>query len=434
MDFVLNIIISFRFILPNSGIFFLAPILMLIVLFLLYCLSLSRSALSDLDITEAKILHKKKNKQQQRLYTFYQRKDKIKASISTFEIFLCFLFVFLSFSLIKSDYNIFSDIFSVFDFYGDATFQYVVMFVSVAFALVLTIEIPSRIYSERTKEKFLAKTSFFTNAVYKLFSGITFVQAYAKKKPEEDGGEISQALSSSKTEIGGKEILKNILQFGDTQVREIMTPRHDIVSVSRGEKFLTVKKTIQESNFSRIPVYESTPDEIFGIIYVKDLLKFINKGDDFDWTRLVRKITFVSENKKISDLLKVFRQRKIHMAAVSDEYGGISGLITMQDILEEIVGEINDEFDDIPQIMFKKIDENHYIFDGKILLGDFCKALSLEEGFFDDVKGDAESLAGVLLEIKGEFPDKGENIVYRNLNFTIEAFNNRRIEKISVKI
>lgn len=429
---IADIILSFRFIMPGDGFFFVVPGIMFLVLTLLFCLSLSRSAISQLNITDAKILHK--NKSKQRLYTFYQRKDKIKASVSACEILLSLIFVFCSFSLIKSDYNVFNNIFPLFEFYGDSTFQYIITFVSIAFLLVITIEIPTRVYSETQKEKFLLKTSWLTDFVYAVFSPFVFVDAYSKSSKDSDNGEISNALNSGKTEIGEKEILRNILQFGDTQVKEIMTPRHNIVAVEKDANFDDLKKLITESNFSRIPVFEETPDNIFGIIYVKDLLKYISRDKNFDWRRLVRKISYVSENKKISDLLKVFRQKKIHMAAVSDEYGGISGLITMQDILEEIVGEINDEFDETPEVMFKKIDDSYYIFDGKIMLNDFYKALSLDEGFFDDVKGDAESLAGVLLELRGEFPAQGEKTSYKNLTFIVEAFNNRRIEKIGVKI
>jgi CBS domain containing-hemolysin-like protein len=406
---------------------------MFLVLGLLFCLSLSRSAVSQLDLTDSKRFHKNKDRRFQRLYTFYQKKDKVKASISACEILLSFVFVFCALALVKSDCNVFNSA-AVIDFSGGRIFEYITIFIVIAFVLVGIIEIPSRVYSEAGKEKFLMRTSRMTSIVYTVMSPFVFVGAYSKEQSEEDNGRISDVLNSGQSVIGEKEMLRNILQFGDTQVKEIMTPRHNIVAVEKDEKFSALKKLITASNFSRIPVFERTPDNIFGIIYVKDLLKYISQDDSFEWGRLVRKISYVSENKKISDLLKVFRQKKIHMAAVSDEYGGISGLITMQDILEEIVGEINDEFDENDEVMFKKISEDSYVFDGRIMLSDFYRTLSLEDGFFDGVKGDAESLAGVLLEMRGEFPDLGEKISYKHLTFTVEAFNNRRIEKIGVKI
>lgn len=419
---------------PESNWVFLALGIMVLDIFLLYCLSFARSGVTLLTESDLRKLHNKKNRREQRVYTFCQRKDKIKASISTMEILMSMIFVMLSFSLIKSNYNIFNEYFGTLDFHEDKFLQYAVAFVVITMILVITIEIPSRIYSDFQKNRFLLRTSWLVNLIYSFTSSITFADAYSQRGTEQETSQISVALDSEHAKMGEKEILRNILQFGDTEVKEIMTPRHNIVAIEKNEKFSTLKKTVVESNFSRIPVFEKTPDNIFGIIYVKDMLKYINREDDFDWTRLVRKITYVSENKKISDLLKAFQQKKMHMAAVSDEYGGISGLITMQDILEQIVGEINDEFDNNDEVMFKKITDTFYIFDGKIMLSDFYKAVNLEDTFFDDIKGDAESLAGVLLEMKGEFPALGEKISYKNLTFTIEAFNNRRIEKIGVKV
>lgn len=409
-------------------------VLMALCLAALYCLSLQRSGVSLLSETDAKALHNHKTWREQRLYTFYQRKDKVKASVSTAEIIVSVVFVMLAMSLIRSSHNALSLYTGIMDFGENCAFQYICTFIIIAFVLVATIQIPSRIYTDAQKERFLLRTSGLVSFVYSITSPITFVNAYSKKDSEADSAQISVAIDAKHTKMGEKQILQNILQFGDTEVKEIMTPRHDIVAVGNSESFSSLKKIIVESNFSRIPVFENNPDSIFGIVYVKDLLKFVSRGDEFDWRRLIRKINYVSENKKISDLLKVFQQKKIHMAAVSDEYGGISGLITMQDILEEIVGEINDEFDENEELMFKKIDDTFYIFDGKITLGDFCKVMKLDDDFFDEVKGDAESIAGVILEMRGEFPKLGEKINFKDFTFSIEAFDTRRIQKVGVKI
>ena len=244
---------------------------------------------------------------------------------------------------------------------------------------------------------------------------------------------ISNAIDASAKNGDEKEMLQNILSFGDLEAKEIMTPRIDIVAVEKNQTFTQLKKLIEESNYSRIPVYEDTPDNIFGIVYVKDLIEYISEGDCFDWSKLIKSITFVSENKKISELLKYFQQNKKHMAAVTDEFGGISGLITMQDILEEIVGEINDEFDD-EDSSYKKIDKHTYVFDGKTFIADVCKALGINDDYFDEIKGDAESLAGVMLELRKEFPAVGEVIVYKDIKLTATAVSLRRIEKIKADI
>ena len=414
METILNTILNFALIAPSDFSAYIIPALMIVILTLLFSLSWARGAVG--------VLIKKENK------------NKAKAAISAWEILLTVFFALCAFSLVKSPSNVFSPYTAVLDFGEYPALEYAVLFLITTFLLVICIEIPSRVFTLAQKEKFVFKTKFFVKSAIKTGSLLIFSSVYAKEKEDSDSEQISVAIDSGNTKIGEKEILKNILQFGDTQVKEIMTPRHDIVAIEQNEKYSALKKLIVESNFSRIPVFEKTPDNIYGIIYVKDLLKYISMDDSFDWTRLVKKISYVSENKKISDLLKVFQQKKIHMAVVSNEYGGISGLITMQDILEEIVGEISDEFDDNDEIMFKKISETHYIFDGKIMLSDFYKTLNLDDDFFQGVKGDAESLAGVLLEMRGEFPQLGEKIPYKNLVFITEAFNNRRIEKISVKI
>ena len=210
-----------------------------------------------------------------------------------------------------------------------------------------------------------------------------------------------------------------------------MTSRQDIVDVDIRSSFSEVIKSIVENNYSRIPVYQDNTDNIRGVLYIKDLLPHLGKSDSFRWQSLIRPPYFVPETKKIDDLLRDFQENKVHIAIVVDEFGGTSGLVTLEDILEEIVGEINDEYDD-DEVTYTKLSYNTFVFEGKTLLSDFCRILNIDDDTFDEVEGDADTLAGLLLEIKGEFPSKQERIVFKNFVFEIIALDERRISKVKV--
>ena len=212
-----------------------------------------------------------------------------------------------------------------------------------------------------------------------------------------------------------------------------MTSRLDIVDLEIHSTFSEVLKCINENGYSRIPVYEETRDQIKGILYIKDLLPYLDKGEDFKWQNLIRPALFVPENKMIGDLLRDFQANKIHIAVVVDEFGGTSGIVTMEDIIEEIVGEINDEYDE-EERTYVKLTENVYVFEGKTLLSDFYKIIKDSEEVFENVSGDADSLAGLLLELKGEFPALHEIINYQNYRFEILEMTSRRIQKVKVTI
>jgi gliding motility-associated protein GldE len=245
--------------------------------------------------------------------------------------------------------------------------------------------------------------------------------------------DLSNALNVTKTpNAEDKRILKGIVKFGNIDVREIMTPRVDVVGIEVSTSFKELLELIVQWEYSRLPVYEETFDNVKGILYIKDLLKHLEEKD-FAWQTLIRPAYFVPENKKINDLLEEFQQAKNHMAIVVDEYGGTFGIVTLEDILEEIVGEISDE-SDMDESLYKKQSDGTYIFEGKTLLNDFCKVMNLPDGFFDDIDGSAETLAGVLLELKGNFPAQGEEIRYRQLKFTVASFEGRRIQKIRIAL
>lgn len=228
-------------------------------------------------------------------------------------------------------------------------------------------------------------------------------------------------------------MLEGIIRFGEETAKEVMTSRLDIVDLEIHSTFSEVLKCINENGYSRIPVYEETRDHIKGILYIKDLLPYLDKGEDFKWQNLIRPALFVPENKMIGDLLRDFQTNKIHIAVVVDEFGGTSGIVTMEDIIEEIVGEINDEYDE-EERTYVKLTENVYVFEGKTLLSDFYKIIKDSEEVFEDVSGDADSLAGLLLELKGEFPALHEIINYQNYRFEILEMTSRRIQKVKVTI
>ncbi len=245
--------------------------------------------------------------------------------------------------------------------------------------------------------------------------------------------DLEQALElTDKKEIAEEQqMLKGIIRFGGEMAREVMTPRVDMVDLDIKTPFPEVIKCIVENNYSRIPVYADTEDNIRGILYIKDLLPHLNKPANFRWQTLVRPATFVPETKMIDDLLRDFQAQKVHIAIVVDEFGGTSGLVTMEDLIEEIVGEINDEYDD-DERLYTRLNQNTYVFEAKTLLTDFRKIMQLPEDAFDDIAGDADTLAGLLLEIKGEFPQEHERIQHDRYTFEVMEMDERRIVKIKV--
>jgi gliding motility-associated protein GldE len=230
-----------------------------------------------------------------------------------------------------------------------------------------------------------------------------------------------------------RSILRGIVKFGNISAREIMRPRVDVTAVEVSTPFSKLLPVIVEAGYSRVPVFRESFDNVEGILYIKDLLSHREQDDSFAWQKLLRPCYFVPESKRISDLLKEFKEKKIHLAIVVDEYGGTAGIVTLEDILEEIVGEINDEFDTDENI-YSKLDPNTFDFEGKTLLKDFCKITGTEYELFDEIKGEADTLAGLILEIKQELPRKGEKLHFRHFEFQVEGVDNRRIKRVKVTI
>ena len=309
------------------------------------------------------------------------------------------------------------------------------------FLILLFGEVLPKVYASRNAlsfSKLMAKFINFVNLILTPFSLplITLTKFIEKKLGNKNSNfsveTLSQALeltSEGATTKDEQKILEGIVNFGNTETVQIMKPRIDIFALSDDEEYEVVLDKILKNGYSRNPVYNDSIDNIVGVLYAKDLLAHLNKKN-FKWQNLLREAYFVPENKKLDDLLDDFRSRKNHLAIVVDEYGGTSGLVTLEDVIEEIVGDINDEFDD-DDLQYSKIDENNYIFEGKTTIKDFCKVLDDEdEAIFEEEKGESETLAGFLLEISGRFPKKGEKIIFKNYTFTIEALDKKRIKQI----
>ena len=331
----------------------------------------------------------------------------------------------------------------VVDFGSAEILEFLLVTVVLTFLLLLFGEIMPKIYSAQHTLKFVRKAApviLFLRSVFRPISSVlvhsTFIinkLAQKKKTRNLSVDELSQALElTDKNEISEESnMLEGIIRFGEETAKEVMTSRLDMVDLEINTPYSDVLKCIVENAYSRIPVYAESRDNIKGILYIKDLLPHLGKGDSFRWQTLVRPAYFVPETKMIDDLLRDFQANKIHIAIVVDEFGGTSGIVTMEDIIEEIVGEINDEYDD-EERTYVKLNDRTYIFEAKTLLSDFYKIMKADPALFEKVEGDADTLAGLLLEIKGEFPVLHERLDYGNYHFEVLEMNTRRILKVKV--
>lgn len=320
--------------------------------------------------------------------------------------------------------------------------QFLTLTVFLTFLLLLFGEIMPKVYSRQDPLGFCRKCVSGICFCRKLFwpienvllkSGVLAEKVVQKENHVLSVDDLEQALKlTDKDDIKDEQsMLKGIIRFGDETAKEVMTSRQDIVGLDIKSNYNDVLNCVVENNYSRIPVYQENGDNIRGILYIKDLLPHLSKPATFRWQSLMRPPYFVPETKKIDDLMREFQENKIHIAIVVDEFGGTSGLVTLEDILEEIVGEINDEYDEEDK-SYTKLNYNTYVFEGKTLLCDFCKILNIDDAEFADVEGDADSLAGLLLEIKGDFPSIHEKIDYKNYTFEVVEIKERRISRIKV--
>ena len=322
--------------------------------------------------------------------------------------------------------------------------KFIIEVILVTFLILLFGEVLPKVYASRNNIKFAKLIAYPVAGLDKLLSPISLpmrkVTIYlhnklGKQKTNFSVDQLSQALELTDTDETSTEeqkILEGIVTFGNTDTKQVMSPRMDIFALEIDESFKTIYSKIVEKGYSRIPVYRDNIDHIEGVLFVKDLLRHIDK-EEFDWKTLIREPFFVPENKKIDNLLKDFQSMKSHLAIVVDEYGGTSGLVSLEDIIEEIVGDISDEFDG-NNVNYSKIDDKNYLFEGKINLKDFYRVTDVDEDLFEIKKGEAETLAGFILEVLGNFPKKDQKIEFENCTFSIEAVDKKRVKQIKVTI
>lgn len=320
--------------------------------------------------------------------------------------------------------------------------QFLCITVLLTFLLLLFGEIMPKIFARQNPLAFcrrivnpllIARRFFWPLGSLLLHSGVIAEKVVQKDNHILSVDELGQALElTDKDEIKEEQsMLQGIIRFGDETAKEVMTSRQDVVLLDIRSSYSDVLKCIVENNYSRIPVYQDNSDNIRGVLYIKDLLPHLGKPVGFRWQSLIRPPYFVPETKKIDDLLREFQNNKVHIAIVVDEFGGTSGIVTLEDILEEIVGEINDEYDE-EENTYTRLNNNTYVFEGKTLLSDFCRILGLADDEFDEIEGDADTIAGLLLELKGDFPKMHERLKYRNYSFEIVGLEDRRISSVKV--
>ena len=332
----------------------------------------------------------------------------------------------------------------IFDFGNSYWLQFICLTVILTFLLLLFGEIMPKMYCRSRALAFCRTAVPGVRFMIKIFwplesllmhSGALAEKAVPKENRQLSVDDLEQALDlTDKEDIKDEQsMLRGIIRFGDETAKEVMTSRQDIVAIDIQSNFKEVLKCIVDNNYSRIPIFQDNDDNIRGVLYIKDLLPHLSKGPQFRWQSLIRAAYFVPETKKIDDLLREFQANKVHIAIVVDEFGGTSGLVTMEDILEEIVGEINDEYDE-EQRNYVRLNSNTYLFEGKTLLSDFCKVLGVDDAEFDECAGDADTIAGMLLEIKGDFLQLHETVDYKNYSFEVMAIEERRISRVKVTV
>ena len=408
---------------------FLQGGLLLFLLVFSAIISGSEVAFFSLSQTEIKKYAKEKNKRLTNAVNLLKSPDKLLANILIVNNLINVAIITLSAYFTWSSF-------------GKSAYVFFVLTFVVTAVIIFCGEIIPKVYASKNKKLFIKTSSLVlipSNVIFKplILMLIKISQAFKNNKRElleSSKEELNKAMSltiDKSTSKEEKDILKGIINFGSIKVKEIMKSRVDIVAFDIDESFEKISELINKSGYSRIPVFKETIDNIEGVLYVKDLLPHLN-DKNFDWTKKIRPAFFVPENKNIDVLFKDFQEKRVHLSLVIDEYGGVSGLITLEDIIEEIVGDIKDEFDFEEDFYYKKIDSNTFLFDGKTSLNDLCKVLNIHKDFFDTSKGESESLGGLILELNSKIPSVGDKIKFDNFIFTIMSVDNKRIKRVRV--
>ncbi len=417
-----------------SKIFFLRFVILLVLLVSSAFISGTEVAFFSLSQTDLDEALESKNKNQQLVVKLLEKPKKLLATILISNNFINILIV-LVFAFIGQE---------LFATIQNSYLRFSIEVGLVTFLILLFGEVLPKVYATRNSMKFALLMVVPINVLNTLLSPLSNIltsltgiieKKLGQKKSNFSVEKLSRALeltSDDATTDDEQKILEGIVKFGYTETVQIMKPRIDVFAISDDQTYDNVVAQIVEKGFSRNPIYHENIDEIIGVLYAKDLLPHLNKKD-FKWQKLIRKAFFVPENKKLDDLLKEFQEKKIHLAIVVDEYGGTSGIVTLEDIIEEIVGDISDEFDD-EDLAYSKIDNNNYIFDAKTSIKDFSKVIDIDVELFDDVKGESETIAGLILEISGKFPKKNEKIKFKNVTFKVEQLDKRRLKQVKITI
>jgi len=410
-----------------------------VMLVLILCSALvsgSEIAFFSLNPTQLKSLKSEKSTLSNLIINLLERPKRLLATILIANNFVNVAIVILSTYIIDAMFNL-----------NNQVLAFTIQVVVVTSLLLILGEIMPKIYSAVNPDKFariMARplrtlvTVFYPLSSFLVKSSNLIDKRISNKGMQISMSELSEAIeltSDEDTPEEERKILKGIVKFGDIDVKEIMKSRVDVTAVDVSTTYSELLKIILDCGYSRIPTFEENFDNIAGILYVKDLLPHLDKGDDFEWQQLLRPAFFVPENKKINDLLQEFQKKKIHLSIVVDEYGGTSGIVTLEDIIEEIVGDISDEFDtEDDEVSYTKINDTTFLFDAKTLLNDFCKILEIDDKIFEDVKGDSETLAGLILEVEGKIPKPNEISKIKSFEFQVKKADHRRIEEILVKL
>ena len=409
-------------------------VIIFILIFLSALISGSEVSFFSLNSQNLEDLKKTDSKKEVQIRNLLNKPNKLLATILIANNFVNVAIIVLS-TYISSQ---------LFNFTKAPVLQFVVQVVIITFILVLLGEITPKVYAKQNSVQFSRKIVSFIDLMSKIFyplsylliSSTSFVEKRLKQKSEDISmNEIQKAIEIAENAVENaddKRILESIVEFGNIDVKEIMKPRTDVVSIDMNTPYSEVLKIIVASSYSRIPIYNQSFDKVNGILYIKDLLPYLSEKD-LDWFSLCHLPLFVPETKKINELLKEFQSKKIHLAIVVDEYGGTSGIVTLEDVLEEIVGEINDEFDDDGN-QYSKLDNDTFIFEGKTSLNDLLKIIGGRIDYFDEEKGDSDSLAGLILERCGKIPKISEQIKFPPYTFVIESADDRRINRVKVII
>lgn len=413
----------------------IAILSMLILLVVVALVSAAESAFFSLSPTDMGELRDSGSKTDDRILDLINSPKRLLATVLISINFINIAIVVLSTFVMEG----------LFDFTLNPLTGFLIQVIAVTFLILLIGEVIPKIYATqnplKTSRLLLLVVLFLQRLFYPISSVLVYSTSLMDKivKPKTHNisvDELSQALELTSDEDIPEEdhkILKGIVKFGHTDVKQIMKPRMDVTAFEYNTNYKKLLAELTSFGFSRVPVYKDSLDNISGVLYAKDLLPYINEKDDFNWQKNIRPPFFVPENKKIDDLLREFQFKKIHLAVVVDEYGGTSGIVTLEDVIEEIVGEINDEFDD-DDLVYSKLDDHNYVFEGKAHLNDVYRILEIDGEVFEDAKGEADTLGGLLLELERRIPKKGEKIRFENMLFTIESADNRKIKRVKITI